>query len=219
MNSENRDPEPTNMPTPQKRRFAMQWSLQTLLLLTAVVAVWVGYLLHRRELPRLEEEIAVMRRMAGELIVKNPLQVAVVKLPETWMDGQEWDIHLPDGTYVMRLAAREIDSEGLAPVIGETPIDAGRHQIELRQGEDDDGWRFSVLIDGQASIEASEVPEWQTSGSSEGGGQYTDSTQLPPDEPVVLYRRRFLRAVKAGQSETPKEPSEGLLLWIERTDP
>ncbi len=218
MNSENRDPEERNTSKPRKHPFAMQWSLQTLFLLTAVVAVWAGYLSYRRQLPRLEAEIAAMRRMAAELTVEDPGQIAVVKLPETWYDQQRWEIHLPFGAYEMHLATRQVGMEGLAPVLGEAPVSPGRHQVELQQVKVEDGWNLSVLIDGATLIEASEEPQWQSNGSSEGGGQYADSTQLPPNEPVVLFRRRFQRADKNGQYATPKQPSEGLLLWIERVD-
>ncbi len=216
MDSKARGAEERGPAAPRKRRFVLQWSLQTLLLLTAVVAVWVGYLRYRLEIPRLEREIDAMKRMAAELIVEDPQRVAAVMLPAVWMDEPRWDIHLPDGVYVMRLATREIDKTGLAPTLGESPIDAGRHLIELQKSDDEDGWRFTVLVDDRSTLEAKEKPDWDPVRASEGGAEFAICTQLPPDEPVVLYRRRFQRTSKNGQSVIPEGPTEGVMLWIER---
>lgn len=60
------------MSKPRKHPFAVQWSLQTLFLLTAVVAVWAGYLSYRHQLSRLEAEIAAMQRLEAELTVEDP---------------------------------------------------------------------------------------------------------------------------------------------------
>lgn len=201
-----------------KRRFPLQWSLQTLLLLTAVVAVWIGYFRYRLDIPRLEQEIDAMRQMASELIIEDPQLVAAVKLPELWMDEQRWDIHLPEGKYKIRLATREIGKEGLAPAIAEAPIDAGRHQIKLQKEEVDDGWRIVVLLDDQPLLQVAEKPDWNPGDGYEGSGVSTTSRQFSPNAAVELHRRRFVHQTKAGPYEAPEEPAEGLLLWIERVD-
>jgi hypothetical protein len=203
---------------PRNRRITLQWSLQTLLLLTAVVAVWTGYLHYRREIPQLEQEIEAMRWMTRELIVEDPHQAAVVKLDELWMDDHRWDVYLPEGTYVIRLATRKIGKQYPSPVTAEAPIAAGRHRIELQRDKGEEGWKITVLVDDEPSIETAETPDWDPGHGSEGSGGFSISTQLPPDKPIDLHRLRFKQATKPGQYKAPQEPTEGLLLWIERVE-
>jgi hypothetical protein len=202
----------------ERSRFAPQWSLLTLLLLTAAVAVWVGYFRYRYEIPALEQEIDQMKRMVRELIVEDPQQIAVVKLAEMWMDDQRWDIHLPEGEFVIRLATRQIGKAGLAPVAAEAPIDSGRHQVELQKNDSEDGWRITVLVDDRPAIEAAEEAGWYPGRGSEGPGGITICEQQPPERPVELHRHRFSQRTKSGTYKAPEEPTNGLLLWVERVD-
>lgn len=202
---------------PRKRFFKLQWSLQTMFLLTAVVALWLPYFQLQEKIERTEQKIGSMQKMARELIVVDTSKIAVVKKLETWYDENRWEIYLPDGEYAMRLATRKIDKKGFAPVARETRIRGGRYFIELLQSDAADGYEITVILDEQPAIETKESQDWKhdVTGSS-GGGAYTDCTALPRDEPVVLLRRRFSCRVKPGQTTTPKGPTEGLLLWIEQ---
>lgn len=205
--------------TPRKRRLVLQWSLQTLLLLTAAVAVWVAYFRLRQQIPRLEQQIASMQQMARELLVQDEKQIAVVMLPQMWFDESRWEIHLPQGEYMMRLATREIDEKGFAPAVGETLIGAGRHRIELMQSDEGNGRTITVMVDDQPSIEAEEGSDWDPSHGCSGGSEFGNCTHLSPHEPLILFRRRFYRRTKTGQNTAPKGPTDGLMLWIEPTEP
>jgi hypothetical protein len=203
---------------PRRRRFRLQWSLQTLLLLTAAVAVWVAYFRLRQQIPRLEQEIDSLEQMARELIVEDEEQIAVVMLPQMWYDESRWDIYLPEGKYVMRLATRRIGEKGLAPAVRQTPIRGGRHRVELMRSDDGAGREITVLVDDRPVIEAEEGASWDPRGHSGGGSEFGKCVQRPADEPLVLFRRRFHRRSKGGGSVAPKGPTKGLMLWIERTD-
>ena len=104
----------------RKRLFRLQWDMQAMLLLTAVVAVWVPCFHLQERIARTEEKIDSMRNLARELIVDDPGKIAVVKQLETGWEENRWEIHLPDGEYAIRLATREIDRDGLSPTVGET---------------------------------------------------------------------------------------------------
>ncbi len=203
----------------RKRRFALRWSLQTLFLVTAVVAVWVAVFHYRQQNTRLEREVASIRQMAREFVVEDEEQIAIVMLPQTWFDESRWKIHLPKGDYVMRLATRQVSEKGLAPVLDETPISPGRHEIELLHSDQRDCREITVTFDGQSLIEVVERPDWFPGHGSVGGSEIGACEQLSPGKPVVLFRRRFTRPSKTGQSPTPKGPTEGLMLWIEPVEP
>lgn len=185
-------------------------------LLTAVVAVWVPYFHLQQKIERTEQKIGPMQKMARELIIDDTSKITVVKKQQKWYDEHRWEIYLPDGEYAMRLATQKIDREGLAPVVGETRIRGGRHFIELLQSDNGDNHEITVMLDDQPAIETKESRDWKNSHGSTGAGHFSGCAQLPPDEPVVLFRRRFNYEVKPGITLTPKEPTEGLLLWIER---
>ena len=209
----------TEKVAPRKRRCLWQWSLQTLLLLTAVVAVWVAYFHLRQQIGRLEQEVDSMQQMARELIIEDREQIAVVMLPQMWMDQSRWDIYLPEGKYVIRLATRQIDQKGLAPPVEQTPIPAGQHRIELMRSDEGAGRQLTVTVDDRPVIEAEEDSGWDPGGASSGGSQIGNCEQRSAQQPLVLFRRRFYRPSKGGQNVPPKGPSEGWMLWIEPVGP
>ena len=198
------------------RPFVLQWSLRTMFLLTAMVAVLVAYLCLLQQNARLERGVAGMQEWAGELVVEDTKQIAVMKLPETWYDENRWEIHLPEGEYVMRLATREIGEQGFAPAAEETPVNSGEHLIELLQSDEGDCRRITVMLDDQSLIETTEASDWDPGHGAPSGGISVRSTQLSPHEPVILFRRRF-RPRPVGIM--PKGITNGLLLWIERIKP
>jgi hypothetical protein len=204
---------------PQERRFLLQWSLQTLFLLTAAVAVWIAYVRLHQQVSRLEQEVVSMQQMARELVIEDREQIAVVMLPQMWMDESRWEVYLPEGEYMMRLATRQIDEKGLALAVEETPISAGRHRIELLRPDEGAGREITVIVDDRPLIETEESPDWDPGPGSSGGSEFDSCVQRSAHEPVVLFRRRFNRRSNTGRSVAPKGPTEGLMLWIEPVEP
>jgi hypothetical protein len=184
--------------------------------LTAAIAAWMAYFVNRRHNAELEARIKTLVPLAHELIIEDPRKIAVVKLEEYWYDENRWEIHLPDGRYRLCVATRGIDNTGLTPVGKSAPIEAGRHYLALEQRRDRDVWRVTVLGDGKELVAVEEPRDWDPGIGSTGGGQYSLSEQLPPDQPAVLFRRRFMRPDGKGGWTTPLGPTEGILLWIER---
>ena len=185
--------------------------------MTAVIAVWMTVLINREKNKALEAQIATMRPLARELVIDDPNQIAVVKREELWFDDNRWDLHLPAGQYRLCVATREIDQTGFAPVVKSKRIEAGRHGLELKQQQTGTGWQVNVIQDGANRLSLEEPKEWDPKSGWSGGGQYSLSTQLPADQPVVLLRRRFMRPVGTSKTQTapPRVPCEGILLWIE----
>jgi hypothetical protein len=187
-----------------------QWSLTTLLLLTAAIAAWTAWLQVRRESASLRREIALMEELARRLLVDDPSQFAVVEKSEMWYDQDRWEVFLPEGSaYVVNLATRDIGATGFAEAAWQKPIAPGRHHITwfADQSGDSATPKIVVDVDGERLIEALENTDWAAqSGNWWGSGSYDRVTQLPVGQPLQLQRRRF---------STPGQAA-GVLLWIER---
>jgi hypothetical protein len=112
------------------------------------------------------------------------------------------------------LATREIDNDGFAPVAKSARLEAGKHLIALEQQQGNPGWRIAVAWDGEDLLAVEEPKEWYPGFCSTGGGGFGQCTQLAADQPVVLFRRRFLGRDGTGASAS-SGPTEGILLWIE----
>lgn len=203
--------------TEQKpRRRLWQIGLRTLFLLMTAVAVWTVHLSNRSATRSYEERINSMRPLARELSVEDEARIAVVKLEPYWYDENRWALYLPKGRYRLCLATREIDETGLAPIVGSVPLSPGRHVLTLEHDRSDDGWRVAVNGDGMPVLTAEEPKAWYPARGSSGGSEFDRSEQVPPDKPVVLFRRRFTQPGAAGTSRTPKGPTDGIMVWIER---
>jgi hypothetical protein len=183
----------------------------------AAIAVWMAYFINRRHNATLGARIKTLAPLAHELIVDDQEKVAVVKLEEYWYDENGWDVYLPGGFYRLCLATRGVDDDGLAPVEASQPIQPGRHRIALEQRRDEDVWRLSVACDGYEPLGVEEPTDWDPGVGSSGGSWYSLSEQLAAENLVILFRRRFMRDVGKGQPTTPSGPTEGVLLWVERT--
>lgn len=194
----------------------MQIGLRTLLLLTAAVAVWLTHLKNRHDIADLTQKITAMRPLAHELFVDDPSQIAVVKQEERWYDQNDWKVHLPPGGYRLCLATQDINNDGLAPINSSAPLAAGTHDLALEQSRTKNkDWRMVVTTNGEEVLRVEEPADWNPGHGSSGGGQFSKSTQLPPDKPMVLFRRRFMVPTSATGYSTPMGPGPGLLLWIE----
>lgn len=217
--------EPTAHPAvhvepPTKRRGLLQLRLRTLFLLTAAVGVWVAVFSHRQRNQFLNQRIAAMRPVARELMVLDPSQIAVVNKEQLWYDENRWEVYLPEGTnYRICLATREIDQQGLAPVVTSAPLAAGKHLLELHQERRDEDWTLRLTGDDANLLAVDEPKAWNPGHGSSGGAAFSQSTQMPADQPAVLFRRRFSQSTgTGGSSQTPTGPTDGILIWTERAD-
>ena len=197
-------------------RTRWQVGLRTLFLLMAAIAVWLTYFVNRRHNAALERRINAMVPLAHELIVDDPNKVAAVKLEEHWFDDNRWEIYLPDGTYRLCLATRGIAPEGLAPIVRSAPIASGTHQLAVERHQDTEGSRVKALWDGKELMAEQETKDWSASGSTS-TVNFARSEQRPPNTPMVFLRLRFMHSDGKGRSTTPTGPTQGILLWIERT--
>jgi hypothetical protein len=85
----------------------------------------------------------------------------------------------------------------------------------LEQKKTQNGWRVAIKVDGSVSIAVDEDKEWHDDANSFGGHEFSTSEQLNPDQPIVLFCRRFARQSPSLDVEIPVGAGEGILLWIE----
>ncbi len=209
--------ESTTSPTPP-RRSRWQIGLRTFSLLIVAIAVWMTDIANRQENARIEAKIETMLPMARELVITDPAQIAVVKRQEYWYDENVWDLHLPPGQYRLSLATRKIDDKNtvIPPKFQSIPLKPGKHSLAFDLTKVDDKlWKATLSLDEKPALTIEEPLEWNDGSGSSGGSQISTSQQFPTDKPVVLFHRRFTHRNKNGSSSTPKEPSEGVMVWIE----
>lgn len=219
------EPPPTNLeepaapPSQPPRRPRWQIGLRTFVLAIAAIAVWMTDIANRRQNDRIESHIETMLPLSRELVVADPTQIAVVKRQEFWYDDNTWDLHLPPGSYRLCLATRDIDIDPrqtlIPPAFQSIPLSPGKHTLALELTKTDTLWRVSVSADDSPALSAEEPLDWNAAHGYMGGSQISDSRQAPPDKPLVLFHRRFMRTTSNGSSSTPRGPSEGIMLWIE----
>ena len=194
-----------------------QVGLPTLLLLMAAIAVWMTCFLNRRQNARLEARIQALLPLVHELVIDDHAKIAVVKLEEYWYDENRWEIYLPPGDYRLCLATRGVDNQGFPTAMKDVPLAAGRYVLSMEQRLEQEIRRIAVFCDGKEQLSVKEPKEWDTGSSSSSGMLDAISHQFPADQPAELLRRQFSRPNAQGRTTSPTGPTEGLLLWIERT--
>jgi hypothetical protein len=209
------EPVAANQPVPAPKRSHWQIGLRTILLFMAAIAAWMTYVANRQHNAWLRQRITALRPLARELVIDDETQIAVVKLEELWYDENRWELYLPPGEYRLCVATHNIDRNGLAPVVTSTLLKSGRHSLALEQAEDQAGWHARVTSDGSGRLVVDEPKVWNPGHGSSGGSQISVSTQLPANQPAVLFRRVYMRPFGKGGAQSPSGPSNGILLWIE----
>ncbi|KAA5539626.1 hypothetical protein FYK55_23965 [Roseiconus nitratireducens] len=201
-------------PDVQRRRVRPSFHLLTILLLVAAIACWLSFYQLWSETQRMESELPSLRELARELVVSDPSMYAVVRHHQLWNDDFRWRIYLPpDGNYEIHLATREIAGDLPQPKVSK-PIAPGEHELELRTAPDGDEVRVEVLLDGKVHLETREPDEWDDASGSVGGSKFSANRQQQPDQPLILFHRRFSFPNSGNTVRAPDGPGRGLVLWI-----
>jgi hypothetical protein len=204
-----------------RERRAWQVGVRSALLLTGAVGVWLAFAMNRQRNAELTIRVKTMRPLARALLREDLRKIAVVKLQDHWMDENQWDLYLPPGNgYRLCLATRKVDNQGLSAPIASVPLPPGRHRILMEQTEVGEVCRIDVSCDHDPILSAEEPKTWN-SGSSSTTVEFTESTQLAADRPVVLQRTRLMHRDAQGRMTTRSDdpPGDGILLWIEPVGP
>ena len=204
----------------------LQVSLLSLLLLIAACGIWIAYRKAVADIAGLEQQLAGLRRIARELIVEDPKQIAAVKrLPQMYNENI-WDVYIPEiqgKHFELRLAMDDVPSTNQRESFQLEPLKQailmpGKHAIELRYNAKDsqENAVLTVLVNGETVIEEIRPEDWvDSSGSSSSSSVGSKSKSFDIDKPVCLRNTRFTVTQKNGITRAPQEPGPGILLWIE----
>jgi len=197
--------------TPARAPVRLKFGLSTGLLIVAVIAAGMGNWQVDRKLAPLKRQMPGLIEADRELVVDDPSKFAVVKRNEQWAGECIFDVHLPEGSaWRLCLALEEVGEEGLADPAGKSLLSPGRHSVEVRY--DFEKSTVSVLVDGSVAIKEANGGGWNYRGAA----MFRSSSQQHTTEPLVLYRKRFLRWFR-GKSWLPNRPA-GVLVWIEKVE-
>ena len=196
--------------------FSLQIPLLTFFLVIALFAVSLVCWQAGQSIERVEHQLEGLRDVARELEVDDPTQFAVVDKVDQWFGENNFEIYVPTGqSYQLCLALDAIDKKGIPNPQSFVCLPAGVHRIEIVYDANGDEPTIEILIDGQTVIEESRPKGWEPRVGSSGGMQFSRNLQFPVAEPVVLFRRRFMERLSNGSVAVPKNPSAGILVWVE----
>ena len=194
-----------------------KFGLATAFLIVAVVAAGLRNWQVDQKIKNLELQMPGLREAARELVVDDASMFAVVKRNEEFFGESIFDVHLPEGqTWRLCMALDKIDEQGLAQVVGEFALAPGRHMIEVRYEKEKNESIASVLADGTQVIQEARPKDWEERTGSSGGAKFSSSAERDISKPLVLYRTRFMQKVPPRGSSVPKQPSAGILVWVEK---
>lgn len=215
-----------------------QFSLRFFLVAIVVLAAWLPYLLNRRGIVRLENELANLRILAELLTIDDPTKCYLIQRTSLNDDQNVWRVWLPkEREYQLCIATSGIDGVGFPKAEKRIPINSGQeHGIVLIRDnvvQSTDGSRIRAMVDGEVTWNLERSFQWNPAGKfSWGVTRATPQTASPAGKPLVIHQVRFskidgdptipfdptmsmkqrnkrLRSVPVGV------PTDGLLLWIE----
>lgn len=204
------------------RKRLPQFSLGTLLLVTACIAVWGSTWMNHRRIQELQRRTTDMRVLARELVIKDRNHIAIIQKHPELYDQQIWDIYLPSDSLGLHLATRGVPPtlrdvrKAVEGPVTTTALPAGRHVVELKSELKENEWLTQVFVDDEPVITVREPKEWNAGRGSSGGGLFSSQADLPPDQPVVLFSRIFMIPEGPMNSKLPTQPGNGVVLWIDQ---
>jgi hypothetical protein len=200
---------------PIARRRA-RFSLLTLLLVTAIVALSVTVAMLYRELGPLRAEVVRLRNEVGELHVNDPAKLHAIRVETDSELEWKWRIWLPEGaTYRLRGEGGPVPETGF-PATGGTMYlrEPGEHVIRyvIRRDPRDGKWYGSLHAqNGSVGKDLQPWVEWGSRTSTSSGVERRTQS-FHPDETVVLIRHRVSQK---DSSEKMEKAAEGLMVWLE----
>lgn len=195
------------------------FSLLTVLLVTAIVALSIVVAKLYVELKPLRAQLKQLRDEVGELSVEDESKVYAISVRTADDFTWKWRVWIPEGRqYLLHYTSESIPKQGYPRSHGTiTIVRAGEMWIEYRITR---GPRSGKMTDKLSASTGSSVgsseQSWVDSRSvSTGDGVGRSTTEFEPDEVVLLNRHRVSTTVNS--SSMVEDPSQGFMVWLEPT--
>lgn len=231
---------------PPKRRWRVQFSLGTLILLTTLAGAVMGLFFVSRQADALRAENRVLRDQVGVLTVLDPAKVNVIAGKTTDELRWRWRVYLPGDSsrqYCLCYAFHDVnnrpaDDDSYRDLLGQKPSDFPQRAGEVKfLFGNDAGVELTVEVACERMLDGSwkaDVITWHAP-----NGAVHQEVALPRDA-RWLQRPRHYSGWQAGSPGTktfdPQAPipllrlieskdaptdtdNDGLLLWIEKARP
>lgn len=211
-----------------------RFTIATTLLLTAIVAISISHLRTSTELARVKSDLRVLRNDLIILDADDDSMIHAIALPTYGQMQWRWKVQLPrDGGYRLRYAFDQIPESGFPATSNAVdsalldsrakPIQGGESfNLDIGVFKDAGGvWQFET-DNGSRGIRMPirNHPAWLDKNTTFGWGSHvfgTNQTVSSDDQPtLMLLRRRKSKSLPGGASTVDLEPTDGLLIWIER---
>lgn len=199
----------------------LQIGLFDLLLLVALAGVIIGYVSIDKRSQQMQEEIADMKIVAGELVVDDPTMLVAKKSKSDFADVVRQDFFIPQGAEYEVCFSQQVLAN--APTV-EKKIDlkAGMHWVDIRERHTVGGKpRVTVEVDGDLvwGFEATDrsLREDLSSTRRLRRSRYSESVGA---NRMVLFQLIFSKDSKVEVAGTPKVVSDqfeqGVFVWVRK---
>jgi hypothetical protein len=202
----------------------LRFSLRTLLVLTAFVAMMVSLLVstgNNRRLARINESLVAenrrLRDEVGELAIDDESRLHAIRTSADSYLEWTWRVWIPNGRkYRLRCVGRDVPGEGWPSGRGGTimQLPTGEQVIQYRIRRDPKDDRFYGSLSTRGGSVGKDAHPWVKwpSRTSTTGGVGTTTRSYEADQIVELCRHRVSQA---DSSEDIEDPSAGFLIWFE----
>jgi hypothetical protein len=214
----------SNVPEIKPRAGIFRFSLRTLLLLTAIVALAVSHFITSMRLRTLSEENRLLRQEVNRFPLQDESVLHVAALQSTDGLTWRWRLHVPEnGKFVVRTEYANLPQRGLPTKLGYVGDELPKGDVHVTvtvQKDRDQRWTVVTLIPAPKVKSRFFVPEsnstWIEQRASFGVRQMgMDGIKvIPRGEVAELLRVRQSKIVANGVT-VDTNPTDGVMVWIE----
>jgi hypothetical protein len=202
--------------TPRKLKHA-RFSILTLMLVTAIVALSITVATLYREVGPLRKEVTRLRNEVGELNIDDPTMLHAIRIDTDSELGWKWRIWVPEGaSYRLRGYGGQVPKEGYPSQGGTMYLrEPGEHVVRylIRRDPRDGRWNGSLHTrSGSVGKDHQPWVEW-SSRTFTGGGVGSSTRSFETDQQVEIIRHRV--SEKANSSAKIEDPAAGFMIWLE----
>ena len=204
-------------PATQASPRRLRYSLLTLLLATAIIALSVTVILLYREVGPLRQEVRKLRDEVGHLSISDPTKLHAIQVNASEELTWKWRLWIPDnGRYRLRCSEGEIPKSGF-PSSGITleSFKSGENWIEYRIRSDPKSGKMHGsmrMLGFRAGGDSHDWVSWPRKMSAING--VTHKTRLfVPGRNVELIRLRVSQDAK--KMDDIEDPAAGFMIWLE----